>query len=70
MKELIKEERDEILKRPYISAADVYKVLPVGRNQAYQMFKELYDELESKGVMLFKTLPRVVPTKYFKEKYL
>ena len=70
MKQIIKEERDEILKNPYITAEGVYKVLPVGKNQAYRLFKELYDDLEKKGVMLFNTLPRAIPTKYFKERYL
>ena len=70
MRELDREVREEILKNPYMTASDVYKVLPVGKNLAVRMFNELYDELAQKGVRLFQTRPRTVPTKEFKKKYL
>ena len=70
MRQIIKEEREQILKNSYITAEQVYKVLPVGKNLAYKLFKELYDDLDKKGVMLFKTTPRAIPMKYFKERYL
>ncbi|MBQ6217370.1 MAG: hypothetical protein IJK53_08325 [Erysipelotrichaceae bacterium] len=70
MRQIDKTERDRILKNPYITANEVYQVLPVGKTLAYKLFKELYDELDSKGVMLFKTMPRAIPMKYFKERYL
>lgn len=70
MKEINREQRDEILKNPYMTASDIYKVLPVGKNLAAQMFNELYEELMKKGVKLFQSRPRTVPTKEFKRKYL
>lgn len=53
-----------------MTASDIYKVLPVGKNLAVRMFNELYEELMQKGVKLFQTRPRTVPTKEFKKKYL
>jgi len=70
MKQVKRETRDEILKNPYMTASDVYKVLPIGKNKAAQMFNELYEELKEKGVKLFESRPRTVPTKEFKKKYL
>ena len=70
MKNLNRLERDEILKQPYITSNDVYKVLPVGKNQSSRMFNDLYLELQDKGIPLFQTRPRAIPTKYFKDKYL
>ncbi|MBQ2658597.1 MAG: hypothetical protein IJF87_08530 [Erysipelotrichaceae bacterium] len=70
MREIQKEERDTILKSPYMTANDVYRVLPVGKNQAAKMFNDLYVELEEKGVRLFQSRPRTVPTREFKKKYL
>lgn len=70
MREINRDIRDEILKNPYMTASDIYKVLPVGKNLAVRMFNELYEELMQKGVKLFQTRPRTVPTKEFKKKYL
>lgn len=53
-----------------MTANDVYRVLPVGKNQAAKMFNDLYVELEEKGVRLFQSRPRTVPTREFKKKYL
>ena len=65
-----KEIRDEVLKSPYITANGVYPVLPVGKNQAFKMFSELYEELQERGVKLFESRPRSIPTSEFKKKYL
>ena len=70
MKNPEKDLRDKILKQPYITSDDVYKVLPVGKNQSSKIFNDLYDELARKGIPLFATRPRAIPTRYFKEKYL
>ena len=70
MKNINREEREEILKNPYMSADDIYKVLPVGKNKACQIFNEAYEDLRQKGVMLFDSRPRTIPTKEFKKRYL
>lgn len=70
MKNPDREERKKILSKPYMSREDFYKVLPVGRNQSDQMFSNLFRELQDKGVQLFDTRPAVIPTKYFKERYV
>ena len=70
MKEVLKDIRDSILRNPYMTANDVYKVLPVGKNQATKMFNDLYAELEEKGVKLFQSRPRTIPTREFKRRYL
>lgn len=70
MKNIDRVRRNEILKSPYMTADDIYRVLPVGKNKAAEMFNELYDELVLKGVKLYQSRPRTVPTKEFKKKYL
>ena len=65
-----KNTRDEILRSPYITANGIYQVLPVGKNKAFKIFSELYDELQERGVMLFESRPRTIPTIEFKKKYL
>ena len=70
MRQIEKENRDQILKGPYMTADDIYQVLPVGKNQANRMFNVLYEELKERGVRLFESRPRTVPTKEFKKKYL
>lgn len=70
MRDIDTERRNRILKGPYMSADDIYRVLPVGKNRASEMFNELYLELKEKGVRLFESRPRTIPTREFKKKYL
>lgn len=69
MKKINRQIRDEILKQPYVTANDVYSVLPIGKNQARTIFNQIESELKEKGIPLFNTLPRVIPTKYLIQKY-
>ena len=70
MKTIDKEERDRILSQPYMTSSDVYKVLPVGINQAKKLFKEVEQDLEKMGYQRFNTRPRVIPTIAFKKKFI
>ena len=70
MKNPDKEKRNEILNKPYMTINDLYQVLPVGKNQSKKLFSQLEEKLKKDGIKLFKTTPRVIPTKYVKQEYL
>lgn len=69
MKNITRKARNEILAKPYMTAQDIYKVLPIGMNQCKKIFKTLEEELKEDGIPLFNTRPRVIPTEYFMQKY-
>lgn len=70
MKRPDRETIKNILSQPYMTREDFYKVLPVGRNQSDKRFNSLIEDLRSKGIEIFETRPQVIPTKYFKERYM
>lgn len=70
MRTVDKETRKKILGNPYMTANDFYLVLPVGKNQAFKMFNDVYSQLESEGVKLFPGRPRTIPTSEFKKRCL
>ena len=59
----------EILNKTYITIADVYAVLPIGKNYASKVFRELEAELHNRGIPTFNTRPRVIPTEIFLERF-
>jgi len=70
MKNIDRNKRNNILKNPYMTADDIYHVLPIGKNQAQKMFNEIYNQLIDEGITLFKSRPKTIPTKVFKERIL
>ena len=70
MKDINKFTLDAVLTKPYMSREDFYTVLPVGRKKSDKLFQDLWNELKDKNVVLFDSRPQVIPTKYFKRKYL
>lgn len=69
MKEINKLDQLSILNKAYITINDIYKVLPIGKNYASKIFREIEDELREKGKPLFITRPRVVPTEYLVKRF-
>ena len=65
MKNIDRNKRNDILKNPYMTADDIYHVLPIGKNQAQKMFNEIYNQLIDEGVTLFKSRPKTIPTKVY-----
>lgn len=61
--------QQEILKKTYITIADVYALLPVGKNYSSKIFRDIEAELKEKGIPTFKTRPRVIPTEYLLKRY-
>lgn len=61
--------QQEILNKPYITIADVYALLPIGKNYASKIFREIELELHEQGIPTFNTRPRVIPTEIFLEKF-
>lgn len=64
MKETNYLSQSEILSKTYITIADIYNLLPIGKNYASKIFREIEDELKEKGIPLLVTRPRVIPTEY------
>lgn len=63
------EEQREILLQTFITIQDVYKILPVGKNRAAKIFREIEEECKAKNIPLFITRPRVIPTEMLIKKY-
>lgn len=58
-------EKMSIVEVPYYTAEDVQKLLGIGSSKAYNIIKQLNDELKSKG---FITVAGKVSKKYFRER--
>lgn len=69
MKNISNEEKQEILSKTFLTIDDLYKVLPVGKNQAARIFKDIEKECKRKEIPLFITRPRIIPTEMLLEKY-
>lgn len=69
MRKVDKKTQLEIIQKFYITAYDIYALLPIGHNKAREIFNEIEQELKEKGVPLFKTRPRYIPIEYLIEKY-
>lgn len=69
MRHIDLQERDEILKKTYITTKDIHHVLPVGINYAAQIFSELEADAKNDGVNLLSTRPRVIPIDYLFKRY-
>lgn len=63
------EEQQEILKKTFITIDDCYKVLPVGKNRAAKIFREIEEDCKTKNIPLFITRPRVIPAEMLIKKY-
>lgn len=66
MKQITKERQKEILSKSYLTMADIYELLPIGRNQSNELFHQIEEEVKEDGKKLFITRPRVIPTSYYK----
>lgn len=64
MKRLDKERQKEILNQTYLTITDVYELLPIGKNYASKIFRDIEAEMKQKEIPLFITRPRVVPTEF------
>ena len=61
---------EEILKQPYISAADLKIIIPtLGKNKCIEYIKDLRQEMENKNYFVPKTKPLVAHTGLFRKKY-
>ena len=69
MKTISNEEKQEILSKTFLTIDDLYKVLPVGKNQAARIFKDIEKECKRKEIPLFITRPRIIPAEMLLEKY-
>ena len=69
MRNIDLQKRDEILHRSYITAKDIYNVLPIGINYAARIFNELEAEAKADGIALLATKPRVLPIEYLLRRY-
>lgn len=67
MKTISKEVEKEILSKTYLTMADVYKLLPIGKNQSDKLFRQIEAKAKADGKKLFITRPRVIPTYLFVE---
>ena len=69
MKELEKDVQKKILDEAYITIEDIYKLLPIGKNYASKIFRDIEQELKDKGYPMFNTRPRVIPTEFLVKRY-
>ncbi len=51
----------------YLTVDDIYKLLPVGKDQARKIAKELQEKAKEKGYFIPDTHKFLVPTKFFKK---
>ena len=63
------EEQREILSKTFITINDCYKILPVGKNRAAKIFREIEEDCKKKEIPLFITRPRVIPAEMLIKKY-
>lgn len=61
--------QSEILSKTYITISDIYALLPIGKNYASKIFREIEEELKEKGIPLLNTRPRVIPTEYLIKRF-
>lgn len=64
MKNINVQDQKLILSKAYITMEDIYKLLPIGKNYAAEIFHNIENELSEKGIPRFQTRPRVIPTDY------
>lgn len=69
MKQPDKTTQIAILQQTYITIDDIYHCLPIGKNYASRLFREIEAELQEKGIILLNTRPRVIPTEYLIKRY-
>ena len=69
MKGTTKDIQNDIRQKPYLTINDIYKYLPIGKNQASKIFHEIEKEMEADGTPNFITRPKVISARYFFKKY-
>lgn len=61
---------EEILRQPYISAADLKIIIPsLGKNKCIEYIKDLRKDMEAKNYFVPKTRPLLAHTGLFRKKY-
>ncbi len=63
-REITYSQQAQILDKAYLSCADLLQLVPIGKKEAYQLIKEIRDEMGSKGIQLFNQRVKLVPTQY------
>ena len=53
--------QEDILDRTYLSALDIYKLLPLGRRESRNLFNMIRSQMIAEGVPLMPCRPSVVP---------
>ena len=67
-REITYHSQSEILDKAYLSCADLLQLVPIGKKEAYQLIKEIRDEMSGKGIQLFNQRVKLVPTQYVVDK--
>lgn len=52
----------EILGNAYLSLEDIRKLIPISRDQAYQIMNELFGLMEERNISRFEQRKKLVPT--------
>lgn len=65
MKQITRERQKDILSKTYLTIADIYELLPIGKNQSSKIFHQIEQEVLDDGKKLFTTRPKVIPTSYY-----
>lgn len=68
MKKFTYQTQAELLDKAYLTCSELTQLVPIGRKNAYELMREIEQEMERENIPCFITRPRLVPTTFVVEK--